>query len=173
MHRSTGGVVSWIRAVCVSSEVNSDSPRRHSQPSFRLPSSDRDTLGCGAICLVHTGQGNGQHWRKEENTSFINQDGQRYICTGGSLGVSPCYLKMTWGSFMETKLPVRAEWLDLQGSEREQWQRGAAQGTLLWTRRRDRQLFLGNKGFGDCFLGEELLTVDRKCFLVLRSLNNP
>lgn len=31
---------------------------------------------------------------------------------------------------------------------------------------------LGKERFGDCFLSRELLTVDRKYFLVLQSLNN-
>lgn len=57
MHRSTGGVVSGIRAVCVSSGVNSDSLRRHLQLSSWLLSPDRDSgVWCHLSCPHWSGQ---------------------------------------------------------------------------------------------------------------------
>lgn len=100
------------------------------------------TLGCGAICLVHTAQGDGQHWGKEENTSFINQDGQGYICTGGSWGSAPGHHYQCSGVPLWRPIPGRAEWFDLQGCERQQWHLGTAccgqgqgTGSCFWARK--------------------------------------
>lgn len=41
------------------------------QPSLLLPSSDRDTLVCGAICLVHTGQDNAQRWGERKKIHHL------------------------------------------------------------------------------------------------------
>lgn len=88
----------------------------------------------------------------------------------GIMGVSPWpSLSMFWGSFMETN--PREGWVIwLAGL----WETAVTPwDSLLWTGTRNRQLLLGKKRFGDCFLDQELLTVDRKHLLVLQNLNNP